>query len=119
CGSTEHTVEQSQDIANLIAQQEREKDELAVIKKDGQEHRQQLDSLAPMITALSDDIQRAQADIQQAQLNWQSVIGKLQQSLSDFPAVTLELMPLSVTDLGNETTVTAFVEQCELHLNQT
>ncbi|WP_434565660.1 AAA family ATPase [Vibrio chagasii] len=119
CGSTEHTVEQSQDIANLIAQQEREKHELAVIKKDGQEHRQQLDSLAPMITALSDDIQRAQADIQQAQLNWQSVIGKLQQSLSDFPAVTLELTPLSVTDLGNETTVTAFVEQCELHLNQT
>ncbi|CAH6816654.1 Exonuclease SbcC [Vibrio chagasii] len=119
CGSTEHTIEQSQDMANLVAQQEREKHELAVIKKDGQEHRQQLDSLAPMITALSDDIQRAQADIQQAQLNWQSVIGKLQQSLSDFPNVTLELTLLAVTDLGNEMAVTAFVEQCELHVNQT
>ncbi|MCW0470861.1 hypothetical protein OH492_26565 [Vibrio chagasii] len=49
-------------LREAVAQQEREKHELAVIKKDGQEHRQQLDSLAPMITALSDDIQRAQAD---------------------------------------------------------
>lgn len=119
CGSTEHTIEQSKDIANLIAQQEREKHELAVIKKDGQEHRQQLDSLAPMITALNDDIQRAQADIQQAQLNWQSVIGKLQQSSSDFPTATLELTLLSDSDLGNEAAVTAFVEQCDLQLNQT
>ncbi|WP_299142363.1 AAA family ATPase [uncultured Vibrio sp.] len=119
CGSTDHSIEQSQDIANLVAQQEREKHELAIIKKDGQEHRQKLDSLAPMITALNDDIQRAQSDIQQAQLNWQGIIGKLQQSLSDFPNTAPELALLTVNDLGNEAAVATFVEQCELQLNQT
>ena len=119
CGSTDHSIEQSQDIANLVAQQEREKHELAIIKKDGQEHRQQLDSLAPMISALNDDIQRAQADIQQAQMNWQGIIGKLQQSLSDFPNTAPELALLTLNDLGNEAAVTTFVEQCELQLNQT
>ncbi|UWZ98848.1 AAA family ATPase [Vibrio splendidus] len=118
CGSTDHSIEQSQDIANLVAQQEREKHELAIIKKYGQEHRQQLDSLAPMITALNDDIQRTHADTQQAQLNWQGVVGKLQQGLSDFVGTTPELALLTINDLGNEVTVTTFAQQCELQLNQ-
>ncbi|MEZ9044629.1 AAA family ATPase [Vibrio cyclitrophicus] len=118
CGSTDHYIEQSQDIANLVAQQEREKHELAVIKKDGQEHRQQLDSLAPMITGLNDDIQRAQEDIQQAQLNWQGIVGKLQQSLSDFVGTAPELALLTVSDLGNEASVATFAQQCELLLSQ-
>lgn len=119
CGSTEHVVEQSQDIANLIAQQEREKSESEAIMQEGQEHRQQLDSLAPMITTLNDDIQRAQVDIQQAQMNWQGIIGKLQQSLSDFPNSAPELALLTTNDLGNEAAVTTFADQCELQLNQT
>ncbi|MEC7307261.1 SbcC/MukB-like Walker B domain-containing protein [Vibrio crassostreae] len=115
CGSTDHSIEQSQDIANLVAQKETENLELTAIKKEGQEHRQQLDSLAPMIAALNDDIQRAQADIQQAQMNWQGVVDKLQQSLSDFVSTVPEL---AINDLGNEATVATFAQQCELQLNQ-
>ncbi|MFA0232894.1 exonuclease SbcC, partial [Vibrio sp. 10N.261.45.A7] len=118
CGSKDHSIEQSQDIANLVTQQEREKHELVIIKKDGQEHRQQLDSLAPMIAALNDDIQRTQADIQQAQLNWQGIIGKLHQSLSDFVGTAPELALLTVSDLGNEASVVTFAQQCELQLSQ-
>ncbi|MEZ8387265.1 exonuclease SbcC, partial [Vibrio splendidus] len=118
CGSTDHSIEQSQDIANLVAQKETENLELTAIKKEGQEHRQQLDSLAPMIAALNDDILRAQADIQQAQLNWQGVVGKLQQSLSDFVGTAPELALLTINDLGNEATVATFAQQCEVQLSQ-
>ncbi|MFA0421791.1 AAA family ATPase, partial [Vibrio sp. 10N.222.54.A1] len=119
CGSTDHAIEQSQDIANLVAQKDRENLELTAIKKEGQEHRQQLDSLAPMIAALNDDIQRAQADIQQAQLNWQGVVGKLQQSLIGFDDADPELALLTNDDLGDEAAVVYFTEQCEQQLNYT
>ncbi|MCC4820605.1 hypothetical protein LMH81_29240, partial [Vibrio lentus] len=66
----------------------------------------------------NDDIQRAQADIQQAQLNWHGVVGKLQQSLSDFVGMAPELALLTINDLGNEAIVVTFAQQCELQLSQ-
>ncbi|MEZ8608201.1 AAA family ATPase [Vibrio sp. 10N.239.311.G01] len=119
CGSTDHAIEQSQSSKDLNAQKELEEQELAAIQKEGQEHRQQLDSLTLVIVALNDDIQRAQADIQQAQLNWQGVVGKLQQSLIGFDDADPELALLTNDDLGNEAAVVYFTEQYEQQLNYT
>ncbi|MFA0144885.1 SbcC/MukB-like Walker B domain-containing protein [Vibrio lentus] len=121
CGSTEHTIEQSQDIADLVAQKEREEQELAVIQKDGTEHRQQLDSLVPIINGLNDEIQRAQADIEQAKVNWANLVAKLEQNNATLLAQNYPLniyMP-NVEGLGNSDVVQSFVDACEQQLNNT
>lgn len=121
CGSTEHTIEQSQDIADLVAQKEREEQELAVIQKDGTEHRQQLDSLVPIINGLNDEIQRAQADLEQAKVNWTNLVAKLEQSNATLLAQNcpLNIYLPNVEGLGNSDVVQSFVDACEQQLNNT
>ncbi|WP_135458482.1 SbcC/MukB-like Walker B domain-containing protein [Vibrio echinoideorum] len=119
CGSANHAIEQSQDLTDLISQKEREEHELAVIQKDGTEHRQQLDSLAPIINGLKDELQRAQADVEQTKSNWLNTLSKLEQAHASFMSQggSLNITLPSIETLGDSQTISLFAESCEQQLN--
>ncbi|KWU01462.1 exonuclease SbcC [Vibrio toranzoniae] len=120
CGSANHAIEQSQDLTDLISQKEREVQALAVIEKEGTEHRQQLDSIVPIINGIKDELKRTQADVEQAKLNWANTLNKLQQVYVNFVSQggLLDVKLPSIETLGDSETVSFFTESCEQQLNE-
>ncbi|MFA0193531.1 AAA family ATPase [Vibrio artabrorum] len=119
CGSAHHAIEPSQDLTDLMLQKEREEADLALIQKEGTEHRQQLDSLAPIINGLKDELQRAQADVEQSRENWANTLSKLEQAQASFASqeATLTITLPLIESVGDSQTVSVFVESCEQQLN--
>ncbi len=120
CGSANHAIEQSQDLTDLISQKEREVQALAVIEKEGTEHRQQLDSIVPIINGIKDELKRTQADVEQAKLNWANTLNKLEQVYVNFVSQggLLDVKLPSIEALGDSETVSVFTESCEQQLNK-
>lgn len=125
CGSTDHSVEQPQDVNALLQQQKQESEVLALVKKEGQDLRQKLDSLAPILNHLEGEIQNLTSDAEQAKQSWALLVEKFTQTGASSSYANAELdnhtslMEWVVThdQIAEKDSVAQFVDRCEHELN--
>ncbi|MEF1282019.1 exonuclease SbcC, partial [Vibrio fortis] len=126
CGSTDHSVEQSQDVSALLQQQTQESEALALVKKEGQDLRQKLDSLGPILNHLEGEIKKLTSDAEQAKQSWALLVEKFTQTgaSSSYANAQLDnsapLMEWVVTreQIADKDAVAMFVDRCEHELNK-
>jgi len=126
CGSTDHSVEQSQDVSALLQQQTQETEALALVKKEGQDLRQKLDSLGPILNHLEGEIKNLTSDAEQAKQSWALLVEKFTQTgaSSSYANAQLDnsapLMEWVVTreQIADKDAVAMFVDRCEYELNK-
>ena len=121
CGSTAHSVEQSQDMNALLQQQNQESEALALVKKEGQDLRQKLDSLSPILNHLEGEIKNLTADAEQAKQSWSLLVEKFSQIIDDKARLetNAQLIAWMVThdQIADKDAVAMFVDRCEHELN--
>ena len=120
CGSTDHSVEQSQDVSALLQQQTQESEALALVKKEGQDLRQKLDSLGPILNHLEGEIKNLTSDAEQAKQSWALLVEKFTQTGASSSYANAPLMEWVVShdQIADRDAVAMFVDRCESELNQ-
>jgi exonuclease SbcC len=120
CGSTDHSVEQSQDMNALLQQQNQESEALALVKKEGQDLRQKLDSLSPILSHLESEIKNLTTDAEQAKQSWSALVEKFTLIGEENSDNQTQMMEWVVThdQIADKDVVAIFVDRCEQELNQ-
>lgn len=126
CGSKDHSVEQSQDVSALLQQQNQESEALALVKKEGQDLRQKLDSLSPILNHLEGETKNLTSDAEQAKQSWALLVEKFTQTgaSSSYANAQLDnsasLIEWAVThdQIADKKAVAMFVDRCEHELNR-
>lgn len=123
CGSTDHSVEQSQDVNALLQQQTQESEALALVKKEGQDLRQKLDSLGPILNHLEGEIKNLTSDAEQAKQSWALLIEKFTHTGASSSAeldncASLIEWAVNHDQIADKNAVAMFVDRCEHELNK-